>query len=293
MKNNKIIRSPFQFSGNKKKAISNGLIDLLKQSGKPNLADMMCGSAVVGLNWDGDVILNDTQVELCAAHLYLRSYRRQANWDELIRHNIAEFELEYDFTSENDYYLMREKYNQKNNRNNPLLLMILIQISFNSLMRFNSKGHYNVPFGHNKKPFNSTRILEALEHYRKIRYIYNQSIFDFSYDSLENHILYFDPPYYQTQYSYGGWSEQDEEKFWELIIWLSETHKIAVSNVLRYRGRANKILIDKCVKNGFLVNVIGNVTYNNWQKAVSTVEHDTKTTEVLITNFVGTELPPF
>lgn len=284
---NNIIRSPFQFSGNKKKAIQNGLIDLLEQSGKPNLADMMCGSGVVGLNWkNGNVILNDSSTEIICLHWWLKNTDRK-----IIDFALGLYEEEYDFTKETDYYAMRELYN--NERSNALLL-ILIQIGFNSLFRFNQKGKFNVPFGHNKKTYDKSRITDTLEHYRKVRLLLNRNIFEFEYDELPDYVLYFDPPYCGTKYTYGAaWDQDTDEKFWNLIVNLSRTHKVAVSNVLRYRGVANKVLIERCVEAGLLVNVIGNVKYSNWQKAVSTVSHDTKTTEVLITNFIGTELPPF
>lgn len=286
MKNN-IIRSPFQFSGNKKKAIQNGLIDLLEQSGKNNLADMMCGSGVVGLNWHrGKVLLNDSHPTIASLHWWLKTTDRS-----IIDFALGIYEKDFDFTNENDYYSMRKAYNEERS---DALLLILIQIGFNSLFRFNQKGEWNVPFGHNKKTYDRNRIADSLEHYGKVDLLHNRSIFEFEYNDLSDYVLYFDPPYYQSKYTYGAtWDEDTDEKFWNLIIKLSKTHKVAVSNVLRYRGVANKLLIDRCVEAGLLVNAIGNVKYNNWQKAVSTVDHDVRTTEVLITNFIGEQLPPF
>lgn len=281
---NRIIRSPFQFSGNKKKAIQNGLIELLEQSGKDKLADMMCGSGVVGLNWNrGNVILNDSNWHIWNMHHFLKHH------PQLIEAYLSDWEL-FDLSNEEEYYSLRESYNTFQDAS---LLLVLIQISFNSLLRFNQKGQFNAPFGHNKKQYDSSRILEAMEHYRKVSAVWNKSLFELAYDSLLDHVLYFDPPYYMSKYSYSGWSKQTEEDFWNLVVNLSKTHKVAVSNVLKYRGKLNNILMDKCVEHGLLVNIIGNVTYNNWQKAVSTVDHDTRTTEVLITNFTGEKLAPF
>ena len=272
--------SPFQFAGNKKKAINNGLIDILEESGKDHLVDMMTGSGVVALNWDGYSYMNDADPVIVGLHDYIRH-----NVKEVIHNDVLSYMRSFDFTNEIAYYQLRRSYNHSHD---PALLLILIQIGFNSLMRFNSRGEFNVPFGHNKKTFNLDRILNTLEHYKKVIHVYNESVFDFDYDLFnpEGFVLYFDPPYHFSKYNYGVWDIEIEMDFWDLIVELSdEGYKIAVSNVAVYRGEINEFLMDTCSEAELNIRPIGKVKYDNWSHAVSTVEKSNGTQEVVVTNY--------
>ena len=281
-----LTRSPFQFTGNKKKALGNGLLDILIASDMPNLADMMTGSGVIALNWKGEKFMNDANHVITRLHQYIRV----SSVDD-IRDDIASYTDKYDLTWQPDYYDLRDLYNKS--RDEPLLL-ILLQVGFNSLFRFNKSGEFNVPFGHNKKTFSLDRIIEAKYHYGECT-IFSSDIFNFHYSGYEDDcVFYFDPPYHFTKYQYDGWTIETEHKFWDLMERLdSQGFKIAISNVLRYRGEPNEVLIDRLKVNQFQVTTLDNVQYNNWQKAVSSVEHTGKTVEVVITNYTGQKLSPF
>ena len=129
-------------------------------------------------------------------------------------------------------------------------LYILLILGFNRILRFNSNGKFNLPVGN--VDFNKNTVT-ALNNYFKV--IKNKKVKFYSQDYKKflnkinfrkNDFLYCDPPYLITAGEYNKyWNENDEI---ELLKQLDELNKRkvkwALSNVIEYRGKKNKILKD-------------------------------------------------
>ena len=134
------------------------------------------------------------------------------------------------------------------NHNNYGLLYMLLIYGFNRMLRFNSTGDYNIPVGN--VDFNKN-VVTALNDYfiaikkRKIKFNnYDYKEFLSMTKFKKNDFIYFDPPYLISASEYNKhWNEDMEH---ELLSTLDDLHskkiKWALSNVVVYRGKKNKIL---------------------------------------------------
>jgi len=116
---------------------------------------------------------------------------------------------------EDHYYLVRERFNKTGN---PLDFIFLNRSCFNGVMRFNSKGEFNVPFCRKPDRFRQSYVTKIVNQISQIRKIMQGKDWEFRTEdwreSLENltadDFVYFDPPYIgrHTDY-YQQWSEED------------------------------------------------------------------------------------
>tara|TARA_B110000967_G_C18720916_1_gene477623 strand:+ start:53 stop:922 length:870 start_codon:yes stop_codon:yes gene_type:complete len=129
-------------------------------------------------------------------------------------------------------------------------LYVLLILGFNRILRFNSNGEFNLPVGN--VDFNKNTVT-ALNNYfkaiktKKVKF-HNQDYKKFlmNINFKKDDFLYCDPPYLITAGEYNKyWYENDEK---ELLKKLDELNKKkvkwALSNVIEYKGKKNKILID-------------------------------------------------
>ncbi len=177
---------------------------------------------------------------------------------------------------------LKEDFN-KSNRDDILHLYLLLIYGFNRMLRFNSKGEYNLPVGN--VDFNKN-VYEALLNYfrivknRKINF-YNLDFIDFikHIDFQKDDFIYLDPPYLITFSEYNKyWNEQSEQK---LINILDDLHEkkvnFAVSNVTHYKGKINNRFLEWSKK------------YNSFDVKSNYISYHDNTIksfkEVLITNY--------
>lgn len=179
------------------------------------------------------------------------------------------------------YQALRQHLNE--NSRDPLTLYVLLIYGFNRMLRFNSKGEFNLPVGN--VDFNKN-VVSALSRYfdfvsgRKI----TLSSKDFREFILEqkyapNDFVYFDPPYLISASEYNKlWHPEAEAALLSLIDTLSQRGtRFALSNVVYYNGRKNNLLCKWM--NKYEVHKIDSnyINYhNNKQKQIE---------EVLVTNY--------
>jgi site-specific DNA-adenine methylase len=169
------------------------------------------------------------------------------------------------------------------NETNVHKLHLLIQLSFNSLLRFSGNG-YNVPFG--KKEVDIKRI----ENHQKIAISKNLKFkrgnyFDLDLESVDknNDLIYLDPPYIASKFQYGGWNKEDEIKLLNYLDNLNDWgYKFILSNTFKHRTEINLDLIEWSKKYNFKSV---KMTYNSWSAAVNSVKYENNTDEVIIFNF--------
>jgi DNA adenine methylase len=146
------------------------------------------------------------------------------------------------------YLKVRTRFNS--GEFSPYDFIFLSRAGFNGMMRFGSKGNWNVPFCKKPNRFSQAYITKITNQVAAISKIiqpepdwtfYNKSFADIIPLATENDIIYCDPPYYGRHVDYyNGWTEQDEELLFNL---LSETKaKFILSTWHHNDWRENKMI---------------------------------------------------
>ncbi len=256
-------RSPFFYVGDKFK-----LVPQLKEN-FPNDIDRFiepfCGGGSVFLNTKANqYLLNDIDTYMIKLHQFLISSSSEQNrfWDEL-KFDIEKYNLSATFMgrdipkeyrkefvktyfakyNKEAYTKMRSDFNE--DKDDMMLLYMLLIYGFNRMLRFNAKGDFNLPVGN--VDFNKN-VVDALNSY--FDYVTDKDISLFNMDFQDfiekvnptpNDLVYLDPPYLITFSEYNKlWNEDSEMR---LIDYLDELDargvRFAVSNVLWHRKRYN------------------------------------------------------
>ena len=177
---------------------------------------------------------------------------------------------------------LKEDYN-KSDRSDILHLYLLLIYGFNRMLRFNSKGEYNLPVGNvdfNKNVYNALLNYFRIVKDKKIKF-YNLDFVEFveQIDFQENDFVYFDPPYLITFSEYNKyWNKQNEQKLISLLDELNENNvNFAISNVTHYKGEINNYFLKWSKK------------YNSFDIKSNYISYHDNTIksfkEVLITNY--------
>jgi DNA adenine methylase len=126
------------------------------------------------------------------------------------------------------YLKVRARFNS--GEFSPYDFIFLSRAGFNGMMRFGSKGNWNIPFCKKPDRFAQAYITKITNQVQAVSQIiqpepnwlfYNKSFFEIIPLATEDDILYCDPPYFGRNVDYyNGWTEQDEELLFRL---LSET----------------------------------------------------------------------
>jgi DNA adenine methylase len=180
------------------------------------------------------------------------------------------------------YEKLRECVN-KNEKNDPLILYILLIYGFNRMLRFNGGGKFNLPVGN--VDFNKN-VVSTLNNYfdfvqdKKIKFVTKdfRKFFERN-DYAKNDFVYLDPPYLITASEYNKfWDQKSELDLLKIIDNLDKKGvKFALSNVTHYNGSKNDLLI-RWMKKYKVHKIESNyISYhNNSKKAIK---------EVLTTNY--------
>lgn len=306
-----MIQSPLNYTGGKFKLLPQ-ILPLFPQN-IDVFVDLFCGGCNVGINVESNrVIYNDLNSNLLYLYNAFKNLDKNSVFD-WIYETIEKYELSLVSKFGYDYYdcdsskgvgdynrdkflKLRTDFNKKSADGNfdyyyYIMLYVMIVYAFNNQIRFNAKGEFNLPVG--KRDFNKKMQKKLSDFIDRIKEQDCQfTCIDFrNFDITqlgENDFVYIDPPYLITCATYneqGGWSENDEK---DLLSFLDDLHsrkiRFALSNVLRSKGKENKILIDWLTKNTDKYKAI----YLNYSYSNSNYQTKDKTSmseEVLIVNY--------
>lgn len=299
---NQIMRSPLFYVGDKYKLLKQLIVLFPRQIN--NFYEPFVGGGSVFLNIKANkYYLNDNDKNLINIHKFLVKSSKNPNlffWD--VEKIIKKFHLSRSFKEDivpkllkkkwkktyfarfnkNGYEKLRDLVN-KNKKNDPLILYILLIYGFNRMLRFNGGGQFNLPVGN--VDFNKN-VVSALKNYfdftggKKITF----SSTDFrnyfkGRKYLKNDFVYFDPPYLITASEYNKyWNRKSEVDLLSLIDDLNKKGvKFALSNVTHYNG----------VKNGLLISWMKKYRVHSIESNYINYHNNTKKQirEVLITNY--------
>jgi len=294
-------RSPFFYVGDKYK-----LVPQLKENFPKSIKrfiEPFCGGGSVFLNVEAEeYLLNDIDSNMINLHKY---FINQSKNPEIFWGNIKkiiesyclsatflgrdvpkDLKKEYKKTyfahyNKDAYYKMRSDYNK--DKTNAQLLYLLLIYGFNRILRFNSKGDFNLPVGN--VDFNSNTY-QAINDYfsfvaKKKIYFYSMDFENFldKMNVSQDDFVYLDPPYLITFSEYNKlWNEESEKRLINVLDKLNEAKiRFAVSNVLWHRASYN------CIFNEWAQKYIIVRIKSNYISFNDNTEKDTY--EVLIKNY--------
>lgn len=261
-----IVRSPLFYVGDKYKLMREIRSHFPKHIGR--LIEPFVGGGSVFMNTNAQVCLaNDIDHYVINLHNWLCSYKEypeglMGELEEMINHYALSFSLIREDVPEDlrkaypktyfakfnkeAYVALREDFN-KTGKTDWCRLYLLLIYGFNRMLRFNSKGDFNLPVGN--VDFNQN-TKDAIENYLAVvkeRQVSFSSLdFRTFLKELEFHkddLVYLDPPYLITFSEYNKlWNEETEKDLLNLLDELNDHGvRFAISNVTHYKGRVNSI----------------------------------------------------
>lgn len=306
-----MIQSPLNYTGGKYKLLPQILPLFPKKIDV--FVDLFCGGCNVGLNVESRyVIYNDLNKDLLYLYHTFKNLGKEPVL-EWIYEIISKYDLslvsKYGYSYYNcnsnkglgdynkDKFLkLRADFNKKCITGNfdyyyYIMLYVLIVYAFNNQIRFNSNGEFNLPVG--KRDFNKKmeqKLIRFIDRIQSQNCTFTCCDFrKFEISTLTSQdFVYADPPYLITCATYneqGGWNETAEK---DLLAFLDELQKrsikFALSNVLRSKGKENKILIDWLLKNAGKYTAVP-LHYSYANSNYQTKDKTSIPEEVLIINY--------
>ena len=299
---NKIKRSPLFYVGDKFK-LMNQLINLFPKEIN-NFYEPFVGGGTVFLNiYAKKYFLNDIDKHLINIHkLLIAGSKNPEKFFKDAEKIIHKYKLSHSYKKDivpdslkkefkKTYYARfnKEGYDKLrlcvNNyqKNDPLILYILLIYGFNRMLRFNDGGKFNLPVGNvdfNKNVVSALNGYFDFVHDKKIS-ITSKDFKKFFSDKKysKNDFVYLDPPYLISASEYNKlWNQKSEADLLKMIDVLDKKGvKFASSNVTHYNESKNDLLLEWMKK--YKVHKIESnyINYhNNCKKVIK---------EVLITNY--------
>lgn len=182
------------------------------------------------------------------------------------------------------YLKVRTRFNS--GEFSPYDFIFLSRAGFNGMMRFGSKGNWNIPFCKKPDRFSQAYITKIVNQLSAVTQIiqpepdwifHNKSFSEIIPLATENDIIYCDPPYYGRHVDYyNGWTEKDEELLFQL---LNETKAKFVLSTWHHNDWRENDMINKYWKK---FNIL---TKDHFYHNGGSVENRKSVVEALVCNF--------
>lgn len=203
---------PVKCQGIKTKLV-NFIAENIKWDGRGKWIEPFLGSGVVLFNIQPELaLISDTNKHIINLYRQIQS----GQIDEVLTKEYLKDADEKLKNGGQDYYMeVRRRFNQSGA---PLDFLFLNRSCFNGLMRFNSKGEYNVPFGHKPERFAQAYITKIIHQISWVKKMMKGRDWKFEVADWKttlakadkNDFVYLDPPYIGRHTDYfNQWSEQD------------------------------------------------------------------------------------
>ena len=298
----RIKRSPLFYVGDKYKLIEEISKYFPKKINK--FVEPFVGGGTVFLNVEArEYLLNDIDSNVISIHNFLiKESKDVKSFFINIEKIIKEFNLSHSFIKDivpselkskwkktyyakfnkEGYKKLKQKYNSSENKDSLILYLLLIY-GFNRMLRFNSKGEFNVPVGN--VDFNDNVKNSLIDYFdfvkrRKIK-LFNLDFKKFlkNIDFEKDDFVYLDPPYLISSSEYNKlWNEEKEK---ELLSFLDDLNskgvKFAISNIILHKGNENLIFLNWMKKYKVYKIKSNYISYHN--NGIKKIE------EVLVVNY--------
>jgi DNA adenine methylase len=208
----RVIVPPIKCQGIKTKLVK-FILSNISWNGKGRWIEPFLGSGVVLFNVQPErALLNDVNPHII--RLYQMIYDGNLSPEQVRSYLTAEGKMLLSKGGDY-YYAVRERFNRTGD---PLDFIFLNRSCFNGVMRFNSKGEFNVPFCRKRDRFRQAYVTKIVNQISQIHKIMQGKDWEFRagdwrevlMDVDINDFVYLDPPYIgrHTDY-YQQWSEDD------------------------------------------------------------------------------------
>jgi DNA adenine methylase len=193
----------------------------MEWSGDGRWIEPFCGSGVVGFN------VRPKRAVFCDNNPHIVGFYRGINSGEItpavVRRFLEEEGASLSEQGVNYYYKVRERFNKTGS---PLDFLFLNRSCFNGVVRFNSKGKFNVPFNHKPERFSKAYITKVVNQVGSVRRLCQVSEWKFVCQDFretfslveESDFVYCDPPYAGRHTDYfNTWGENEEAELFRLL----------------------------------------------------------------------------
>lgn len=208
----KVIVPPVKCQGIKTKLMP-FIASSLSWKGKGKWVEPFLGSGVVAFNIAPErALLADTNAHII--NLYNRIQAGQID-HALVRGALEEMGAKLSKKGAEFYYATREQFNRKEDS---LKFLFLNRACFNGVMRFNSKGGFNVPFGKKPNRFSKAYVTKIVNQVKNITAVMKDKDWQFIISDWRGTLakverddfVYMDPPYIGRHADYfNTWNSQD------------------------------------------------------------------------------------
>jgi DNA adenine methylase len=224
----KVLIPPIKCQGIKSKLVP-WIRDNVKWDDSGKWIEPFMGSGVVGFNMKPKkAIFCDNNPHIINFYNEIKSGRINA----ITTRQFLKSEGQKLFEKGEDYYYeVRKRFNKQHN---PLDFLFLNRACFNGVIRFNSKGEFNVPYGHKHKRFTQSYITKIVNQVKWVSEFIRLNDWEFLCQDFRitlsiatnKDFIYCDPPYIgrHTDY-YNSWSQEDEYSLYRHLT-LSEANFI-------------------------------------------------------------------
>lgn len=303
-----LLQSPLNYIGGKYRLLPQLLPRFPREVGL--FVDLFCGGGNVGINAAAErVLFNDSDPHLMGLLELFRTWDKDRLMDFLDglihRYGLTRTDR-YGYAyygrdssrgvaevNRGGYLALRADFNAMDPEEPEYYptLYALVIFSFNNQLRFNGAGDFNLPVG--KRDLNQRmrrKVAEFMDRLQTGDYQFRQGDFrGLAPEALgPGSFLYADPPYLITTATYnekGGWSEEMERA---LLDYLDRADAagvpFALSNVLKSKGRVNRILLDWTRRNRGRYRVC-HLDYHYGNANYHTLDRTAKADEVLVVNY--------
>jgi DNA adenine methylase len=241
--NAKIIVPPIKCQGIKSKLV-NWILQYVRLDKGERWVEPFMGSGVVGFS------LQPENALFCDINPHLINFYNAIKEGRITADIARDFLENEGFLlkekGEEYYYLVRERFNQKQDS---LDFLLLSRSCFNGVMRFNRKGFYNVPFGHKPERFAKAYITKICNQIKNVQNSIRtfdwqfvcQDFRDTISECASSDVIYCDPPYYGRHTDYfNSWNDKEETDLFDLLK--STRSKFVLSTWHSNNFRENKEL---------------------------------------------------
>jgi DNA adenine methylase Dam len=250
------------------------------------LIEPFAGSAVISFNTKANhYMLNELSKPVYSIYKYLEG-KTFNQVDKEINEIIIAYKLNNE--EENSYNLLKTEGFNKYPYG--LYIYICTLYAYTSLLRTNSSGLFNVPYG-GQGGYNTTmrdKLKYTINYINNNNFtISNKSFHKLNYKGYNNSdYIYIDPPYLNTGAVYNaGWNEKCETELYTIINQIDKQGvKFGYSNILNNKEQVNPYLKKFIEENEYRVHKLKNNYYEH--SGISKNAKGGEKQEIFITNII-------
>jgi DNA adenine methylase len=278
----KTIVPPIKSQGIKTKLVP-WIMDVAKKANSTGRwIEPFLGTGVVAFNSGfKDALLNDTNPHVIK---FYKGIQDGTITPAIVKRYLQEEGEKLSKAGDNGYAYFLEVRERFNKEFAPLDLLFLSRTGFNGMMRFGSKGNWNIPFCKKPNRFSQSYITKIVNQVAKVKAAMkdgwaftNKTFAEIIPLANKDDLVYCDPPYFGRYVDYyNGWTEQDEERMFHL---LNETSAKFILSTWHHNDYRENEMVKKFWNN---FNV---VTKDHFYHGGGKIENRNSMVEALVFNF--------